>query len=424
MFPPVDAAALGFDPQRLQEAVQFGMRLASTSVRVYRYGCLAAESPSDALTYAVPQVMASASKTVLALSVGRAVTLGYLDVDDPIGMYLPEADAAHGALTVRQLLDQTNGLKLVLADDVAGLLTDPVQYVLTLPFWYEPGSEFMYAQATLSVLARIVERATGVEFQQFTQNELMTPLGIPRDHWIWLRDRSGGTVSMGGLLMRPDDEARLGHLMLYEGRWGERQLIDRSYLREATTGTKANPGYGFLIWLNEGDTHKGSRIGRPIPVDHPLLPGTPRDAYGAMGAGGQMIVEVPSRHLVIVRNGAPAGGASTVEGQDYKELIRLITASVADRPQNTDPGPYEYDDPSQFDPAEFDEYLADLPSLSLFLGIGANTMPDCTIYWCNGRSPLEDVASFGADTVQQALNAVAGSVADLAAGRTYSEVVP
>ncbi|WP_162932480.1 serine hydrolase domain-containing protein [Solimonas sp. K1W22B-7] len=423
-FPPVDATTLGFNRQRLDEAIEYGNRLLSTSIRVYRYGCLAGESQRDRYSIYVPQLMASASKTVLALSIGRAVTLGHLRVDDPIGKYLPEADAPHGALTVRQLLTQTSGLRLVLADEIAGLLSDPVQQTLEEPFWYEPGSEYMYAQNTLATLSRIVERATGRDFQEFTQQELMAPMGIQRSSWLWLRDRSGVTIAPGGLMMRPDDEARMGHLMLYSGLWNGRQLIDRGYMNDLKHGTKANPGYGYLIWTNEGDTHKGSHIGRPVPVDYPLLPGSPRDAYGAMGALGQMIIAVPSRHMVIVRNGGPGDGLSTVEGMKYKELIRLITDAVDDQKRITDPGPLTYPESA----GQFDDILGYLNAFEwnlagILLGLGQDTLPDCNLILCNGRLIVQDLANFGGDTVLQFLGVVTGSATDAMGGREYSEVI-
>ncbi|MGH9137755.1 MAG: serine hydrolase domain-containing protein [Acidimicrobiales bacterium] len=206
----VDAANLGFDADALGDAVRFAAEMRSTSVRVYRHGRLAAKRDRGPRSGGVPSPRASSSKGVLSLVVGRAVTLGMMGVDDPIGQYLPEADNDYGAITVRQLLDQTSGLRFCWAAEAAGLATDPVRQMLRLPFAHEPGATYEYAQTTLSVLGVIVERATGQEFRRFAQAELLEPLGIPRRHWVWLRDRSGRTITAGGMLLRPDDQARLG----------------------------------------------------------------------------------------------------------------------------------------------------------------------------------------------------------------------
>ncbi len=413
LFSARNAAQLGFDQARLDAAIQFGERVPSVSIRVYRHGCLAGKSALDPASVFVPQPLFSGSKSVLSLAVGRAVTLGYLKLDDPIGMYLPEADAAHGAITVRQVLNQTTGLQLVLADEAAALAADPVQYTLALPSWYVPGTEFMYAQNTLTMLSRVLERATGQDFQSFTQQELMSRVGIARDHWVWLRDRSGTTFAWGGLLLRPDDEARLGHLMLNDGKWGTNQLVSHAYMNQATTGTAANPGHGFLLWLNAGDTFKAASIGRPVPVAHPVLPGTPRDTYASLGAMGQMTVVVPSRDLVFVRNGP--GGADTVEGKDVNELARLVIAAVNDMPQITDPGPYDYTAPaSAGDVVSLDNNIADWRLVGTLLGVGAGATPGCTLLLCNGRNLVVDAGSLGVDAVAQLLAAVAATAADLA----------
>lgn len=78
---------------------------------MYRHGCLAGKSERDPLVETVPAPLASSSKGVFSLVLGRAVTLGKLKLDDPIGKYLPEADPEHGALSVRTLLNQNSGLK-------------------------------------------------------------------------------------------------------------------------------------------------------------------------------------------------------------------------------------------------------------------------------------------------------------------------
>ncbi|MES2258009.1 MAG: serine hydrolase domain-containing protein [Pseudomonadota bacterium] len=413
LFAARNAALLGFDQARLDAAIQFGERVPSVSIRVYRHGCLAGKSGLDPASVYVPQPLFSGSKTVVSLAVGRAVTMGYLQLDDPIGTYLPQADAAHGAITVRQLLNQTSGLQLVLADEAAALTADPVQYTLALPSWYAPGTEFMYAQNTLTTLSRVLERATGQDFQAFVQQQLMARVGIARDHWVWLRDRSGTTFAWGGLLMRPDDEARLGHLMLNNGKWGTDRLISNAYMEQATTGTAANPGHGFLLWLNAGDQFKAASIGRPVPVAHPVLPGTPRDTYASLGAMGQMTVVVPSRDLVFVRNGP--GGADTVEGKDVNELVRLVVAAVADMPQITDPGPYDYAAPAGAgDLVSLDNNLADWRLVGTLLGVGTGATPGCNLLLCNGRNLVADAGGLGLDAVQQLLAAVAATAADLA----------
>lgn len=424
LYPLVDPAKLGINPERLRGALQYGTQLLSTSVRIYRYGCLAGQSVVDPVSEFAPFPLASSSKWVLSLTVGRAVTMGYLKLDDPIGKYLPEADAAHGALTVRTLLQQLSGLRLVLADETAAIATDPVQATLDQSFWYLPGTEYMYGQSVLATLAHVVGKATGVDYQTFVQRELMGRVGIPRNHWIWLRDRSGGTIAAGGLLMRPNDQAKLGHLMLYKGKWGSQQLISQSYLEEAIHGTAANPGYGFLIWTNEGDWHKVSHIGRPKRAEFELFPGSPRDTYGAMGALGQMIINVPSRHLVIVRNGGPGGGLSTIESLEMKELVRRLVDSVDDAPRIPDPGIFaNYPAGSSIDDALVYLNILDWNVLGILTGVGDAGLPNCNIILCNGRFITQDLAVFGGDTLLQFIGAAGGTIEDKLRGRRYSPVI-
>lgn len=424
LYPLVDPARLGINPERLRAALQYGTQLLSTSVRVYRYGCLAGQSVVDPVSEFAPFPLASASKGVLSLAVGRAVTMGYLKLDDPIGKYIPEADAAHGALTVRTLLQQLSGLRLVAADEIAAIATDPVQATLDQPFWYLPGAEYMYGQSVLATLAHVVGKATGMDYQTFVQRELMGRVGIPRNHWIWLRDRSGGTIAAGGLLMRPNDQAKLGHLMLYKGKWGSQQLISQSYLEEAVHGTAPNPGYGFLFWTNEGDWHKVSHIGRPKRADYELLPGSPRDTYGAMGALGQMIINVPSRHLVIVRNGGPGGGLSTIESLEMKELVRRLVDSVDDAPRIPDPGIFaNYPAGSSIDDALIYLNILDWNVLGILTGVGDAGLPNCNIIFCNGRFITQDLAAFGGDTLLQFIGAAGGTIEDKLRGRRYSPVI-
>ena len=207
-FEPMAPEALDLDPAAVAEATRYGTATNAVSMRIYRYGCLAGESALDPLTRSIPNNVWSTTKGVTALLTGRALQLGLLQLDDPISRYIPEADAAHGAITIRQLLTQSSGLRFVWTGDLNLGNPDSVRYTLALPIDHAPGTEFTYGQTTVSLLAHVVERAVGYDLQAFAQQELFGKVGIARNDWFWLRDRAGHTRRSDRGARRRDHEAR------------------------------------------------------------------------------------------------------------------------------------------------------------------------------------------------------------------------
>lgn len=409
-----DAAAVGMDQAAVDDALDFATRTGSVAVQIYRHGCLIGErTPTGNL----PLPLASGSKGVTAVAVGRAVTLGYFGVDDPLGKFFPQADPAHAGLTIRQVLTQTTGLRFSWPADIAGIQTDEVLQSLNAPIDYAPGTTFQYAQAVLALLPKIVEITTGSDFQDFVQRELMQPLGIDRANWVWLRDRSGNTVASGGLAMRPADFARIGRLLIQDGRWRGDQLVDAGYIRQGTQPTEANGGYGFLWWLNAGDTYRGVNVPVPQHYQHPVFVGSPRDMYAFSGALGQFVAVVPSRDLVIVRHGVPTrfepGNLTALltgsSNPDYKELFRRVNAAVTDMPAEPYQDPYATMDP----PVPLVKNLDDLAKLAdplnaaaILLGVGPYASTGCNVLWCNGKPVPVDVFRLLLDAAGQIAAAV------------------
>ncbi|RDI46397.1 serine hydrolase domain-containing protein [Nocardia mexicana] len=414
-FRGADPAEVGMDPAATHAALEFGTRTGGVAIQVYRHGCLVGDRTP---TGNVPLPLASATKGVASAVVGRAVTLGYFGLDDPLGKFFPQADSAHAGLTVRQVLNQTTGLHFSWPADVSGLYTDSVLQTLAQPAEYPPGTTFQYAQNVLALLPKIIERTTGTDFPDFAQRELLQPLGIARENWIWLRDRSGNTAVNGGLAMRPDDLGRLGQLMLHEGAWGGTQLIDPDYIGQARTGSDANPGYGFLTWLNSSDTYMGVEAPRSLRHDNPQFPGSPRDMYSFEGALGQFVTVVPSRDMVIVRLGVPTrldtkNPISMVTGSgnpDTKELYHRITAAVTDLPAEPYVNPYTLPSPP-LSIRNLDDLakLADpLNAAAILLGVGPYASTGCNVLWCNGKPVPVDVFRAILDTGGQVAAAVLG----------------
>jgi CubicO group peptidase (beta-lactamase class C family) len=94
------------------------------------------------------------------------------------------------------------------------------------------------------------------------------------------------------------DFARLGLLYLRDGVWDGRRVLPEGWVDFARTpapGTNADI-YGAGWWLNP---QQGK--GRPLPVL--IDTGPERDAFRAQGFEGQVIMDIPSKDVVIVRLG-------------------------------------------------------------------------------------------------------------------------
>ncbi len=315
-------AAVDLNPNAVNDAVGFATANLAASVRIYRHDCLVATSVADPDTENVPAGLWSATKGVVSLLVGRAATMGALSVDDPIGRFFPEADAAHAAITVRQLLQQSSGLAFHWANDVAAGGTDSVAFTLGLPFVHPPGTYFEYAQTTVTLLVALIERAVGTDIQDFADQQLFAPLGIPRQRWSWARDQHGHSFGFAFLAMAPVDLARIGTLLVHRGRWGDRQLIDADYVAAMSSSSPTNPGYGYLVWTNEGDSFvTPSQLARRVK-DRPWIASAPRDTYALSGMFDQLVWVVPSLDMVIVRTGF--FGASNWQHQFFRILMKGV----------------------------------------------------------------------------------------------------
>jgi CubicO group peptidase (beta-lactamase class C family) len=377
-FAAVDPAEVSLDGERLQDALDHANRTGAISVRVHRHGCLAGSGQLDELVGAVPNNAFSTTKGVVAMLVGRAQHLGYLDVRDRVGDHVPEATGEHADLRVHDLLTMTAGLRFSWPADVNPATPDTVRQVLALPFEHEPGTFYEYAQTTVTLLAHVVERSVGQDLQQFAQQELFGPAGIERDAWHWHRDRAGNTHGYAHLNMAPRDLARLGQVMLDAGSWDGRRLLRPGYVRQASSPSPANGHYGYLLWINERDEGISVNVPERRVVEGRLVESAPKDMYSFVGLGGQIIAVIPSLDMVVVRTGQEAGRGW------MHEFFRLLMAAVEDV-DIEDPGPAAADGGGGFD----EQYWLDPEGVLAGTGVGPGRPAGCTPIGCDGRLDYE-----------------------------------
>ena len=135
----VDPEDVALDPAKLEEALNFARPRNSQEIAVYRNGCLVAARRWEDGTSLFEGY--SMSKSVTAMAAGRAVTLGLLRVNHPVGRYVPEAEGRHARITVEHLLTQTSGLHWNFWRDYNIFMRDRVTDALSLPFAAMPPLE-------------------------------------------------------------------------------------------------------------------------------------------------------------------------------------------------------------------------------------------------------------------------------------------
>lgn len=346
--------AVGLDSAKLQEAIDFATSRDSWWVKVIRHGCLVGQERYGPYADKGRWESFSMAKSVTAMLAGRAITMNKLTLDDTVGQYLTEApyiaDEAHGAIKVRDMLTMTSGLHWnFLRDYNAFTMPDRVADALSLPVDHDPGTYYEYHQSSVSLLAKVVEMAVGVDLQAFAQTELFDKIGIPSGRWTWERDLAGNTAGFYGLRMEPLDFARLGELMLREGNWNGDQVISEQFVDQAQSPSPQNNGYGYLFWLNGGVPYTTATVYARDERSKPQIASAPADLYMMDGLFEQRVYIMPGLDMVVVRLGMQGSREAdtrssvwtSASGEFEHELFRKLMDAVVEGDAPADPGPYD-----------------------------------------------------------------------------------
>jgi CubicO group peptidase (beta-lactamase class C family) len=267
--------------------------------------------------------VASVRKSVLSMLYGIHVergeidldaTLAQLGIDDRGGLTDAERQAS-----VRDLLTARSGVFHPASNDGDDLSRAPARG--TKP----PGAYFLYSNWDFNVLGTVFEQSTRQSIFDAFHRDIATPIGL-QDYRREDHRRTGDTTRSIHLAyhfrLSVRDMARLGHLMLRDGRWVDRQIIPSAWVRESTRPivpvTAMNPaehgndpwGYGYLWWVWDGAN----------------TPSAYRGAYLAAGASGQHIAVLPALDLVVAHKTVSAAGGDVTVGR-FLSILDLIVAA-------------------------------------------------------------------------------------------------
>jgi CubicO group peptidase (beta-lactamase class C family) len=130
------------------------------------------------LSLAVRFNIGSIYKEFSAVALMILVEEGKLSLDNSISKYIPSLPEWSRKIKIKHLLQYTSGLPNLNWDTIksdADILND-LKNIDSLQF--EPGTSYFYNNNDLSVRQFIIERVSGISFNQFVQENMFEPLGM------------------------------------------------------------------------------------------------------------------------------------------------------------------------------------------------------------------------------------------------------
>ena len=258
----------------------------------------------------------SVTKGVMAILAGIAVDKGSIkDIDEKVISFFPDYQVKRGEktiydVTIRHLLTMTAPYKGK---------SEPWKKVCTSDDWTKAAldilggrsgitGEFRYATLGIQILAGIIERASGEKCIDFANKNLFIPLGIP-EHTIhgdsskedqfdffmnkgprrneWYSDPQGTVTAGWGLCASGRDLAKIGDMVLSEGRSEGKQIVSADWIRQMTTPyIRLNERFGFMeygfLWYK---------------------PYADREVYAAIGDCGNIIYFSKEKNIAVGMTG-------------------------------------------------------------------------------------------------------------------------
>ena len=213
--------AVGIDAERLAEALQRVRRevddglLPSAQIAVAREGRLALFETIGAATNENLYCVFSSTKALTSAAAWLLIESGDLRVDERVVDIVPEFGTnGKDAVTVEQLFLHSAGFPSAPFRPTDWFDRD--RRLARFASWrlnWEPGSRFEYhPTSSMWVIAEIVERRSGRDFDAFVREEVTTPLGLPDFHLGLPAEENHrvATLAHYGDPLTSEDYARLG----------------------------------------------------------------------------------------------------------------------------------------------------------------------------------------------------------------------
>lgn len=263
----------------------------------------------------------SISKTVLSLACGILInesrgefnldTYIYPIIKNKMNLENKKNLAYLKEIKVKHLLTHTTGYRdlLLYSKDIRESdYYDLFDYVINYPLYHRPGTHFLYSNAGYYLLAITMEEYLKYDLFDFVEEKLLKPLGIENRSWGKFGNYIAGATKIN---LNAYDMLKIGKLIINNGYYDDLQIVDSNYIdlmqkpyNESMYEVKrkyiSEDYYGYGIWISE------------------------RGVVFASGTGGQLIVILKDKNMIIVTTNSGSVSKSYKIKSDIDKLVDII----------------------------------------------------------------------------------------------------
>lgn len=256
----------------------------------------------------------SLAKPLGVIAVGMAIQSGEIDsLDDPVAKYITEWQGTDkDKILVRHLLDMRTGL-LPQGDapDKESVLNRAYLHprhdeviIHEYPLVETPGARYDYSNANAELVAPLIERATGVQYEDWVADRILIPLGAKGGE-VWM-NRPDGTAHAGCCILLPARTwLHVANLVLQDGIIDGERLLPEGFATQMITPTPQNSHSAMGVYVGQPFTEYRGFLNPDIPFgrSYHSEPYVDQDLFLFDGNSNQVIYIIPSKQLIVLRVG-------------------------------------------------------------------------------------------------------------------------
>lgn len=224
--------------------------------------------------------IASITKQFTAIAILQLVQKGLLTLEDPIEKFIPDYPTHGYKITLKDLLSHTSGIKNITEiSGVDGTISRTPLEVISIfkdhPMDFVPGTAFRYSNSGYVILGWVIERATGLSYEEYINKNIFEPLDMNASYYekssLEIENKVTGyrqnsdttyspapTINMSNVYAAGALSMTVGDLLKFHKGLYEFKIVNKEMLEQATSpvvlpnGTKTPYGFGWGLQTLDG----------------------------------------------------------------------------------------------------------------------------------------------------------------------------